>query len=232
MRRGRLYRSASHGRATDADLAAIASLGLEVVVDLRRPEERLRDPSRRPGGFAGRVIASDLGADEADSWVAHVSKGELTEAAFRAYMFDYYRKAPVDARHLDLYSRYFEALAGAEGAVLIHCAAGKDRTGILAALTHHIVGVPHDDLVADYLLTNDPERMARRLPQVMEAIRELSGVTPTEAAVYVAMGVEAGYLETAFTSIADHYGGVDAYLEQGLGVDATRRAALEAKLLE
>jgi protein tyrosine/serine phosphatase len=147
-------------------------------------------------------------------------------------MFDYYRKAPLDARHLELYSRYFEALARAEGAVLIHCAAGKDRTGILAALTHHIAGVGHDDLVADYLLTNDPERMARRLPQVTQAIRELSGVTPSEAAVYVAMGVEAAYLETAFAAMTDHFGGIDAYLKDGLGVDATRRADIEARLLE
>src|SRR5580704_12682960 len=63
---GRLYRSAHHGEATDADLAAIGALGIAVVVDLRRPNERERSPSRRPVGFTGQVIATDIGADEGD----------------------------------------------------------------------------------------------------------------------------------------------------------------------
>ena len=71
-------------------------------------------------------------------------------------------------------------------AVLVHCAAGKDRTGILAALTHHVAGVHPDDITADYLLTNDPERLARRLPQVKDAIHEISGRVPDDAAVLVA----------------------------------------------
>ena len=62
------------------------------------------------------------------------------------------------------FRRYFQALAAAEGPVLIHCAAGKDRTGILAALTHHLVGVHADDIVADYLLTNDLLAIDRRIP--------------------------------------------------------------------
>ena len=86
----------------------------------------------------------------------------LTAASFRAYMFDYYREAPFNERMVDLYSRYFEILATAEEPVLIHCAAGKDRTGILAALTHHLAGVHRDDLMADYLATYDAtiERLA------------------------------------------------------------------------
>ncbi len=54
IRRGRLYRSAHHAQATDADLEAIAALELAAIVDLRRGEERERMPSRRHEGFAGR----------------------------------------------------------------------------------------------------------------------------------------------------------------------------------
>jgi protein-tyrosine phosphatase len=232
LRRGLLFRSASHGKATDADLAAIAALNLAVVVDLRRKGERERDPSRRPGGFAGEVITNDIGDEEEDAWIAHISRSDLTEASFRAYMFEYYRKAPFDPRHLDLYARYFEALERADGPVLIHCAAGKDRTGLLAALTHHLTGVHPDDALADYLLTNDPARMARRLPQVIEAITTIAGRAPPEAAVRVAMAVEADYLATALAAIAAQYGDLDGYLKRGLGVDAHRREAIQAKLLE
>ncbi len=232
LRRGLLFRSASHGKATDADLAAIAALNLAVVVDLRRKGERERDPSRRPAGFAGEVITNDIGEHEEDAWIAHISRSDLTAASFRTYMFEYYRKAPFDPRHVDLYARYFMALERADGPVLIHCAAGKDRTGLLAALTHHLAGVHPDDALADYLLTNDPDRMNRRLPQVIEAITALAGRAPSEDAVRVAMAVEAEYLATALATIAEAFGDLDSYLERGLGVDASRRDALREKLLE
>lgn len=234
LRAGRLYRSASHGKATEADLAAIAALEIAVVVDLRRKHERLRDPSRRPDGFAAEVVEHEAANEEIeeDSWVVHVTSSDLSEASFRDYMFRYYAEAPFNPRMIDLYTRYFEILARAEGPVLIHCAAGKDRTGILAALTHHLTGVHRDDMMSDYLATNDPARVARRLPLVTEAIRELTGRAPPEGAVRVAMGVEAGYLETAFAAMIERSGGVDEYLRATLGVDKDRRRALEARLIE
>jgi protein tyrosine/serine phosphatase len=233
LRVGRLYRSASHGKATDADLEAIHGLGIAAVVDLRRKHERQRDPSRRHDAFSAEVVENDDGGEvEDDSWVAHITSSDLTEASFREYMFRYYGEAPFNPRLIDLYTRYFEVLARADGPVLIHCAAGKDRTGILAALTHHVTGVHRDDMMADYLATNDPARAARRLPIVTEAIRGLTGRTPREAAVRVAMGVEAAYLETALAAMTEHCGGVDDYLRGTLGVDETRRRALQARLTE
>jgi protein-tyrosine phosphatase len=229
---GRLYRSAHHGRATDADLEAIDALGIAVVVDLRRPHERHREPSRRPAGFTGAVIATDIGsADDDDPWWSFVRDSDLSEAAFRDYLTGYYRKAPFDERHLDTFSRYFAALGEADGPVLIHCAAGKDRTGILAALTHHLIGVHEDDIVADYLLTNEAIGIEQRMPLMMQAITEGAGREPTAAAARVAMGVEAAYLEGALAAIEAEYGDVDAYLREALGVDAALRGKVEERLL-
>ena len=233
LRKGRLYRSASHGRATDADLEAIAALELAVIVDLRRPGERERDPARRPAAFAGRVIQNDEGegADD-DPWWTFVRSCDLSEQAFRDYLRDYYQTAPFKPRHVDLFTRYFRALAAGEGPVLIHCAAGKDRTGVLAALTHHVAGVHPDDIRADYLLTNNPERIAARAPMVAAMIAQETGRTPTDAAIRAAIGVEAEYLDEAFRAIEAGHGGLDAYLERALGVDAAMRAEIEAALLE
>jgi protein tyrosine/serine phosphatase len=233
LRKGRLYRSASHGRATDADLEAIAALELAVIVDLRRPGERERDPARRPAAFAGRVIQNDEGegADD-DPWWTFVRSCDLSEGAFRDYLRDYYQTAPFKPRHVDLFARYFQALAAGEGPVLIHCAAGKDRTGVLAALTHHVAGVHLDDIRADYLLTNNPERIAARTPMVAAMIAQETGRTPTDAAIRAAIGVEAEYLDEAFRAIEAGHGGLDAYLERALGVDAAMRAEIEAALLE
>lgn len=232
VKRGLLYRSAHHGNATETDLAAMRDLGLSVIVDLRRPNERERDPCRRWEGFAATVIENDIGQVHDDPWHLFIANSDLSVEAFRRYMEDYYLEAPFVERHVDLYSRYFQALANTDGAVLIHCAAGKDRTGILAALTHHMAGVSEADIVADFLLTNDPGRFERRVPVMMQVMKDLTGKTPTEEAVRTALGVEAHYLENAFAAIHQRHGSLDAYLEEALGVDEKMRQAIHDRILE
>jgi protein tyrosine/serine phosphatase len=232
LRKGRFYRSASHGRATDADLDTIGALDIALVVDLRRRGERTRDPSRRPASFRGQVIDNDLGDEGEDSWMVHVRDSDLTETAFRDYLLNYYRAAPFEERHVDLFSRYFKALTRVDGPVLVHCAAGKDRTGILVALTHHIAGVHPETIVEDYLLTNHPERLAARMPMIAKTMEEIAGRAPSEAVMQVALGVDVDYLSAAIAAIDERYGTVDTYLEQALGVDTGLRASLRDRILE
>jgi protein tyrosine/serine phosphatase len=225
-----LYRSASHSRATDADLETLASLDLAVVVDLRRKSEQEREPSRRPPGFSGVVIVDDT-EDARDDWREQLAHSDLSAESFRGYMINFYGQAPFDPPHIDVFSRHFKTLAQTDGAVLIHCAAGKDRTGILAALTLHAAGVHRDDIMHDYLLTNRSERTVSNLPQVAETIRDICGRMPDEAAMMTIMGVDAVYLETSFRALTDRFGGADAYLEQVLGVTPAIREALTARLV-
>lgn len=232
LKRGVLYRAAHQSEATEADLEAMRALGLSVIVDLRRPNERERSPSRRWEGFDGLVIQNDMGHAEEDPWHVFIRNSDLSPKAFTDYMVGYYREAPFVDRHVDLYSRYFHALSEIDGAVLIHCAAGKDRTGILAALTHHLAGVHEDDILHDFLLTNDAERFERRAPQFAAVVEEMTGRRPTQEAAITALGVEAHYLETAFAAIHEQHGTLDAYLEDVLGVDAARRAAIAHRILD
>lgn len=228
--RGRLWRSAHHGGATDADLARIAGLGLAAVVDLRRPTERANQPSRWPEGFAGAVIDCDAGDQAEPPHVAFLRETDLSAESARAFFRDYYRKAPFEPRHLELFGRYFEAL-GAGRPVLIHCTAGKDRTGLLAALTHHLLGVDEADMLADFELTNLAARIEARLPQVTESMTESLGRRPSETAVRAFLGVDRTYLEEAFAAIRREAGTVEAYLS-ALGVDASAAEALRAAWLE
>ena len=231
LRAGRLFRSGHHANASEADLQRLADLGIAVIVDLRRPNERERERSRRWDGFSGAVIDSDIGQQSADEWQVFIAGSDLTAASFRGYMLDYYRAAPVEPRHVDLYRRYFHALGETEGAVLVHCTAGKDRTGVACALTHHIAGMHDDDIIHDYLLTNDPARIEARVGVVQQAIRELTGRLPSEQAVRVAISVEPEYLAEAFQLMRRRFGSVDGYLEQALGVDARLRERIHDRLL-
>ena len=231
LKSGLLYRSGHHGRATDADLARLQALGLGLIVDLRRANEREREPTRPWPGFAAEVISNDLGQEGLEEWGDFVVRSELTVDSFRGYMLDYYGKAPFEPRHLDLYGRYFRALAETDGPVLVHCSAGKDRTGIICALTHHLAGVGDDDVVADYLLTNDPERIAARLPVMRQLILENTGKAVDDDALTAALRVEAEYLEVAFAAMRERHGSIDGYLDEALGLTEALRARLHARLL-
>jgi len=231
LKKGLLFRAAHQAEATDDDLVAMAGLDLRTVVDLRRPNEREREPSRRWEGFAAEVIDNDLGVTGEDPWHAFLRESDLSETSIRGYLVEYYRRAPFAERHLDLFRRYFLALGAARGPVLIHCAAGKDRTGLLAALTHHVAGVGDDDIVDDYLLTNDEERFARRGPRLADRLEAELGRRPTDAAMRTAMGVEAQYLAAALAEMKARHGSLDGYLEQALGLDAADREAVRATIL-
>ena len=230
LKTGLLYRSANHQRATDADLEALAALELAVIVDLRRAEERQRFPSRRHPAFSGRVIDNDIG-DADHGWEEMLRGREPTVELFRSHSLDWYRRAAFEPRHIDLFTRYFDALARADGPVLIHCAAGKDRTGLLAALTHHLAGVHRDDMLDDYLMTNRLDLHSRRGKVIAALIADYTGMVPSDAALRAAMGVEASDLQLAIASIEDRCGSLDAYIEQVLQVDGSKRAAFEARYL-
>ena len=227
---GRLLRSAHHARATDADLARLKALDVRTIVDLRRPGERRDQPSRRYEGFAGQVVEGGIDDGMEAPHITFLKTQDLTPESGRRFMTRTYRALPFDAAHLDVFARYFRALGEAEGAVLIHCAAGKDRTGVLAALTHHLLGVAHDDLVADYLLTNTAVDLAGRAPAIAKQLHAMSGRVASEDAVVAFLGVEPVYLEAAFDAIRSDFGSINAYLEEALGVDGALRDRIVAGL--
>jgi protein-tyrosine phosphatase len=91
--------------------------------------------------------------------------------------------------------------------------------------------VHHDDIVADYLLTNDPVRLERRLPQIREVIREATGKVADDKALMTVMRVEAEYLDEAFAVMREQSGSIDGYLDDVLGLDAGVRERLHERLL-
>ncbi len=93
-----------------------------------------------------------------------------------------------------------------------------------------MAGVHQDDVIEDYLLTNDPERFEAFGAQWADAIRAERGFGPTLETMRMVMSVDAAYLERSLDEIAEQNGGVEAYLRDVLGVDAAKRGAIEARL--
>ncbi|MDP3803280.1 tyrosine-protein phosphatase [Brevundimonas sp.] len=227
---GRLFRAGHQARASDADLDRLGALGLAAVVDLRRPSERRDQPSKRPAGFAGTVIESAHDDGGEAPHITFLKTADLTPDSGRRFMTETYRQLPFEPSHLDLFARYFRALGETDGPVLIHCAAGKDRTGLLAALTHALLGVHRDDMVEDYLLTNAAVDLERRAPGIARQLQAMTGRLASHEAVVAFLGVEAAWLDAALAEIAARHGSTDAYLAQALGVDTRLRDRIGERL--
>jgi protein-tyrosine phosphatase len=232
LRRSMLFRSAQHRDAAADDLATVAALHLSGVVDLRGADERAVAPCPRPPGFDARLFVVEertgglLGPHLAD---AHAQPGGFDA---RWLMRTGYAAMPFRWRLRNTLRNYFEALELCEGATLVHCAAGKDRTGLAVALLHTALGVHRDDVMADYLLTDAARPLDAGFAASFEGTRRLFGEHLEDAQIRALMTTEPEYLEAALDSIDDRYGNVVRYLELHLDVSRRSLARIAQRLTE
>lgn len=238
LRSALLWRSGQHHGATDVDLGRIAELGLATVFDLRSSVERTTHPCRRPSAFGAAVhYAGEEGSRK--SAVAHnaphvaaaaATARQRDAASTREAMRQNYGRIAFRPGLMAMIRMMLAELAEGRGPSLVNCMAGKDRTGIAVAMVQRAGGVHHDDVIADYLLTNTAGNVEARIAAGAQTIREITGQADEEA-VRVLMGVEAEYLETAFQLIDEKYGSLDTYLAEGLGADDRLRGRLRDALV-
>lgn len=229
VKQGLLWRSAQHGDASDSDLAAIHRLGLAHVIDLRGPSERETKPCRRHPDFAAQVWTYP---EETAGLALHTeaADGVLTEAEARAAMLRLYQGIAFRDNLVPMLRLYFALLLRAEGPSLVHCVAGKDRTGWAVAMAQHALGVPRDAIIADYMLTNSASQLEERI--AAEAFRDLPRYAAMDAATVRALwGVAEDYIVTALDAAEARHGTLDNYLEAVLGIDAAQREALRGHYL-
>ncbi|MCJ2177677.1 tyrosine-protein phosphatase [Novosphingobium album (ex Hu et al. 2023)] len=232
LRRGVLWRSGQHHGATDADLAAIAGLGLDSVFDLRSSKERASHPCRRPQGFGAEVfLCGDSERVHAPHVAAAHVRPQRTPESMRENLLRAYTGIAFRPELQAMMRGWFARLSKDGGPSLIHCMAGKDRTGIAVAMLHLVAGVHRDDVMEDYLLTNTAGDSEARITSGAETITVVSGPLE-EDVVRVLMGVEPEYLETAFAAVEARHGTVDGYLEEALGAGPATRERIRGVLLE
>lgn len=237
VRRAMLYRSGQHQNATDTDLAAVDRLDIRTVIDLRGDTERRDMPCRRGEAFCGTVLF-EPGETAGQELAPHEEAGQgtggqgiATADEARAAMMRLYAAMPFRPVLIGSLRLYFDALATREGASLLHCLAGKDRTGFAVALLHTLLGVHHDDMMADFLLTNTAGDQQARVAAAAVSIRERYGPQMTDAAIVALMSVEAPWLDTAMASLRERHGSVETYADEVLGVTPERRAMLAERLV-
>lgn len=230
IKRGLLFRSGHYNEATENDVAKLGQLSIQFQADLRRPDEREKQPGK---WSAPNVLTSDGGREMQSPHMTFLTQVEADAGKAEDWMNGYYVTAPYKAHHVELFSGWFDRLAGLEGdqAALVNCAAGKDRTGIICALTKHALGVSREDILADYDMTNVAVDIEARLPEAQRRFNEMLGKAYGADVYRPFLGVRRRYLETALDTMEAESGSVDAYLEETLGVTPDMRDALKDRLL-
>lgn len=225
----RLYRSGQFSRATEEDRATLAGLGVTTVADLRRPSEREAEPSHWPDVAGVRVIESDHGGPAEAPHLRFLRESELTFDSIRQFMTETYRRLPFDEGNQHVFREGVRALAagGEDDAFIVHCAAGKDRTGIFCALVLWELGVDHDTVVDDYLMTNTAVDFDRIASVMRERLAQKYGRTFGDAELKAFLGVDGDYMNAAMEVMGDP----GRYLREELGLTEAELSALRARLL-
>jgi protein-tyrosine phosphatase len=213
-----IFRSNHLGHLTEGDIAALRQLGVRSAFDFRGREERLGamcvhgditvhslpvEPITVATLRQRMVGGKTLTADDAVDVMRH---------SYRNYV----------THNTQAYKTLFAHLIEDRAPLVIHCTAGKDRTGFGAALILHTLGVASDVIDEDYLLTNryykrDPAAVSTDLPEAVTA---------------VLAKVQGSFLAAALEAVRENYGSLDGYLSDGLGVGPRERKQLEAKYLD
>lgn len=231
VKTGLLWRSGQHIDATPQDLAAFEALSVRTIIDLRGEMERERSPCARAPEFCASVLSV---GGETTGHAPHMAAARDVRTAGEAFeaLRANYAGMPFRPQLIQIFSLYFEALAEREGASLVHCLAGKDRTGLVVALLHHLLGVHPDDAMADYLLTNSAGNAETRIAAGAATVKRSFGAEMDDDAVRMLMSVQPEWLDTAFAAIRDQHDSVEAYARDLLGVTDERLTRIEANLLD
>ncbi len=226
-----LLRSDQLHRLTPSSWQVLQRLGLKAVCDLRSAGERECYPSGLAAAGLQHLhltIGADLRGDSAIA--AMLAENPAVEGA-QGMMLEVYRRLPgLLAGHMPA---LFSLFAAPKPSVLIHCAAGKDRTGVAVALVLHALGVEPEQIMADYL------RSARRFSQ-LDALRQeamhtavsrMVGQPVSEAAINIVLDARPEYLNAAYAVLEAEYGGLERYLLRFSGLDSRGLEALRNRLL-
>lgn len=212
-----IFRSNHLGHLTDEDIAAVRKLGVKSAFDFRGAEERqaalclMNDITVHSLPVEPTVVAALRAIVAGGTQLSTDHAVEVMRDSYRGYV----------QQNTPRFRALFAQLLEDRAPLVIHCTAGKDRTGFACALILHTLGVSSEVIAEDYLLTN---RYYRRDPnngsELPEDVKNVLGT------------VRASFLGAAFEAIDADYGDLETYLRDGLGLGQPERANLEARYLQ
>jgi protein-tyrosine phosphatase len=227
LRANTIYRSGELSRLDAEDLAVIEELHIKLVCDLRTAREQAEFVSRWPDSHTpARLDIEDRG-DVSKTF--ELMLNQPGEPGALAAMDALYRRKP-RAYVQSLLPLFDAILAGDCLPLLIHCHAGKDRTGFIIAMILSALGVSHEDIIEDYVTTVRYFLVREEAKGLAAWAKRAFGLSVDDEAAIPMVDARRAYLEASFDEIDKGWGGVDSYL-QDAGLTAETRAGLQDMLL-
>ena len=247
LRTGLVFRSDDLSHLTDHDLGQLGKLNLRRVVDLRTGDERLRHPDRLPDPSATHTVTgSDAISAATPIRQLHIpiaphlqQAGRLAftwQLASHPGAFDGKQRLADHYRTVRLHrtteiAKLFEQLVQPDALpCLIHCTAGKDRTGLIAALLQRVLGVPASKVRLDYLATN--ELNAQRSARLLRYLRRTSLWRVSREQFLPMLEAQGDLFDEFFAELHRQFGSVEHYLITGCDVAPETLARLRELLRE
>jgi protein-tyrosine phosphatase len=231
VKSSKLFRSAHFNQASQADITRLSALDISLQVDLRYNPERKRQPNLWPSD-TGAISAKSTRVleypdhDEAEGELApheaFVKEILTTPDEARGYMQSSYLARPDDPGFRQIFSATLKHMAASGEPILIHCAAGKDRTGTLAAIILSALGVSSETIMEDYMLTMRAVDIDAYLEPASKMMAKRYGRPISAEAIRPLFSVEPSYLEQSMKTMKDP----EKYISDVLGVTQTERQAL------
>jgi len=238
VRYGRIYRSDALDKLTDADYEKLANLHIATICDLRSKVERERDATRWRGSQAPETLVLDImatdpksaGQDPTREFLKRVMASGATPATGARELADGMGEMALTAG--PLYGKMLRRLLESDQPLLFHCTAGKDRTGMGAALLLKVLGVRQEEIEEDYLLVNKLVPTEKYAAEVAKRLEAMAGTKVDPKLLEPYMGTRREWLTGAFAAIDAKYGNFDAYRRSVLGITDAEQKRLRNSLLE
>lgn len=221
---GYLFRSGQLSNLSEQDVELVGGLELDLVFDFRRTDEQHQEPSKLPESNPPRIVSVPITPGSNASFFGQTDTDSVA-------MFDFMVDINRDFAEAQTatYSRMFKEILNVGNArLLVHCAAGKDRTGFAAAMILLALGVSRELVMRDYMLTADffsPHLEIDRLRRKYQMELEAEAILPM-------LEVHEGYLGAALNSIESRYSSIESYLAEELGVGESEQAELRERYLD
>ncbi len=214
---GRFFRSDSLHQLTNDDQAKLLALGISTIIDLRRPDEVERDPNLMAAQPTVHYFNLPILEAAVSSPTDHPLRNVTSLDQVYIGMLDFYQTR--------LKAVFDQITASADAPILVHCTAGKDRTGIVIALLLDLVQVPTQTIIDDYALTE------QLIAPLLETLRQRAILTGLDLDRHARMlECRPELMQTTLAHLHTVYGGAESYLRL-IGLQGDQIAALKASLL-
>jgi len=220
-----IYRSGTMSRLSAEDWGELARRGLRTICDLRDNSERRDAPHSAPPGDASPEYWVRSYEEAVGDLARMLKAGCKDRDSYRRSMLEIYREIP--EQHAESYAQLFRYLAAGKVPLAFNCTAGKDRTGILAALLLSFLGVPRETIMDDYALTNSLMDFRSHLSDRNDPLSRYRYLADMPWDIVEPLFLaDRSYIDHSLSVLEERYGSVDEFITRRLGVTPEMREAI------